>query len=1583
MAFDPTTAKEVGGFDISSAIEDGESGAPQSRWQAIKKQSKETLSEEIKKHPDFPEYQKYLETAKKAHKSGGFSKPGDIPGAEHPLPEIADFNTWRRTRGDPLAWAGAGIGTAVDVGLATAGGLWDVTGGLAKGMLSGKSAEESMRDPTYIPKTDAGEWIMQKMGEALPAMPTMHIPSKSRTAKAQAEREASRKRVESVVPEPQPVPKPVPVEDLPPTQLELPLSTSPEAIAERRAVGTGQPDLFFSDQANMDAMGNGAIAEAQARARAAQAAVDAQRQEASQQALMARQQALEAEVASRVGEEQIARRRTDTLAQGADALRRTDSGYEQFLAQQEAEAGAAAGRRPLLQHQDTLDFTPHGDRPAQFGMTDIGGRVDEHGIPIRADLSMEAQNLQNPLQRNLWGDELPGRTGDGGLPLTRALDKMPPGPERARAIGSLSGAGDIGRALEDAEIAKRSGVGVGGPRGAQRGAIDVRAVKEALDQLKKGIIRGPDALRAFVGTFDAQMDHSDISKGIGGGHIGWFPAIKNSRDLKSEGRLVWMSPADFHTAALPRFMDSTKPNGIGERKRQSIRIGINEEAGLSSIPVLRLNEMGKIIGHEGRHRMDVMRELGVSKAPVYLHTHGHTNADGPIPHLSMISEDGNKKVPIPESIFPMGNDPLKFTPNTPVGQSGIGRNNLVRGAADFGIMDGIRKRMKEVDDIVATVQTALPPKAQDIVSNALKEARDGRGIDSLEAGGVMTAAKRNSSLIRDVVRVKQHYMAAAERVIRDVVFPYEKAVRSLSRQELTDLSSVLKKEMFAGQEVSMKALADAGFSEKQLLAYQKLRTMTNAAWEQQNAARVAAGEKPLTKLEAYLNSQWQGTHRRAIKDGNGRTVWFLASDSKARLEHDTKALLKKFPDLQPEAPFIAQKSRGGNDLHQIYATMLKVMGDDPAFQSVKSWYEGQMVDTASGALGQERFFDRKYNVRGFIGDRPLTMGRTEFSESLGMLQTQANYAKSAFKWTALQEANKHLKDVFASKDLQAQQPNNMAYAKKYFMHQFGANESTWIKAMEDALDKSIPGGITSSNQISRGIGTMKALWTAQKLAFNLGYAAANVFQLPQAIPYMTDIQVKYGGNPVTGLAIGTTFGPILAAQHQLNPLGVGLHKMLAAIPDKGMRTFLAQAMKYAEDNQIILSSAADEAPIAKSFGALAAVKRISDKSIAVPDSLRSVAFMTFATQLYSTGKMDAPSALRLAHEYTVRSMVDFREGERAMAFDKMGMVGNAANTLQSYSVNYFQQWNWAAREVLRKNPLPFIAMLGVQGAVGGAMGLPFFSSIDKGLEWLKDQVKETSPLLWKKIRDFSLSDLVLKTGGESMLYGAASKNPADVSIASRVTAPAVEEMLQLPTAPATDLAGTLASVGKAVMDPTNPQKAAQAAYNVAPSGVQGYLETGPLQDFLSSPAEDGRIVRRPKDMADPTGMFFRSEADAGVRKWGLRSQSEVFRRDQAYKASKQEQDSREVLAKLPKRIYNAAKTNNSDLADYITMYVEMTPGIKTQKDVQRALNTMFENQILRENTTSIDRLVTGKATFESVMAYKRFQEAMKRAGYTE
>lgn len=1597
--------------------------APRSRWKKDDTESpfmqglREEAERSSKKHKLWLLYQQYVQDLKATEGQLVSPKPGEIP-----------FTPYRRGKVEPMGYLQflrehghktAGVVNAVigagDTARVLAGGAIDTVTlpiGVARGVLEGKSvqsaAEDWMRDPLAVPKTDMAEDALQWMGANVPAfLPNIPVRATRGQILRNLQNEARKAGILDIQPE-APAPVQPPLHPTVPEQLELPLSSSPESIAEMQARGTGQGDLFFSEQGNLAAMGDGAIAEAIARQQAAQTRVDLSHQEAAQRALMERQRALEADVAARVNEEQIARQRASTLAQGAETLGRTDSGYPQHLARMEAEAGIAAGQRPLLQHQDALDFTPHGDRPAQFGMTDVGGRVDEHGIPIRADLSMEAQNLQNPLQRNLWGDELPGRTGDGGLPLTTALDRMPPGPARDAAMAqlgapALSPLGDVGKALADEQSAARSGVGVGragspGGRGISRGAIILPDVKKALEDFRKGIIKGPDALRAFVGTFDTTLDH-DETPTRGGGHIAWGKAIDASRSPSAKGRLVWMSPEAFHDAALPRHVSALKKTGIGEDKRTSIREGIHSPEGLSSIPVLRVAD-GKVIGHEGRHRMDVFRQNGVSKVPVYLYTEGHTNADGPLPWRFLVSEDGSQKLAVPESIFPMGEQKLWMP--TPVGQAGIGRGTLRRGGTDFGIAEQLRKGLQDIENISKTIQTFKLKKPEEIVSQALAAGKDGKGIDVLEAGATLTAMKRKSPLIEAVGHVVQWHKAAADRNARDFVFPYEAAVRKLSASEVVDFATLLKREMFAGTEMSMKALADAGYSEKTLVAYQKAREMFNQAWAEQNRRLVAAGKKPLTKLEAYLNSQWQGNHRRMISDKNGRPRWFLAADSAWRLEKDTKALLKDFPDLVPQKPFMATqvsdnpfistRSKSGTDMAQIYRTMIEIMGDDPAFQQVKAWYEQRVGEEASHALGQERFFKDKIKVRGFVGDRPLTGMRTARSEALALLQAQANYAKDAFKWSALQDAADHLKPVFSDKDLAAQQPNNMRYSKEYFMNQLGGNEYIWIKGMEDWIDKNLT--FTSTNQIGRGVNTAKAVWTVQKLGFNLGYAVANLFQLPQALPYLVKIQMEHGGNPIFALGSGAAVGSMMVMQHQLNPAKVNLAKLFAGFPED-TRRFYAEAMKYAEDNGVVLSSAADEAPISKSFGPLAKAKRVADWTISFPDSLRSIAFMTFASHLKSTGKFDNATIFQKAHDMTVASMVDFRAGEKAMVFNKMGVVGQAANTLQSYAINYFQQWNMWTREALNGNPVPALVALGVQGAIGGAMGLPLFATVDKGLEWMKDWLKEKDPVLWNKVKDFSLKEALLKSGGERapglgeyLLYGAASKNPTGVSIAPRVQAPAPEEMLGVPFAPALDFGRMAANLGKTAMNPS-AQNLAQNAYDLTPSGLQGYLETGPLQDFVSVPHKDkttgeevSRIVARPRDMSDPTGIFERTPEEANIRKWGMRAQSEVFKRDEGYKAQKRAMDAQDVVRALPQKIWNASRTGDTDkLVDLIKLYAELTPGLKSQQDLEAQITSLLNNQMRRTYTTGPERLVVPEKSVQSAIAYKRFKDAMERAGY--
>lgn len=121
-------------------------------------------------------------------------------------------------------------------------------------------------------------------------------------------------------------------------------------------------------------------------------------------------------------------------------------GVESALAELKAPEPVKEPSKAPLGEQGNL-FSQHEEAMGkanqfQAELTD-GWRTDENGIPIRADLSMEVQNLENPLQRNLFGDELGPALGNERS-LTEAIDTMPnepwKGSVRDEALGRLQGA---------------------------------------------------------------------------------------------------------------------------------------------------------------------------------------------------------------------------------------------------------------------------------------------------------------------------------------------------------------------------------------------------------------------------------------------------------------------------------------------------------------------------------------------------------------------------------------------------------------------------------------------------------------------------------------------------------------------------------------------------------------------------------------------------------------------------------------------------------------------------------------------------------------------------------------------------------------------------------------------------------------------------------------------------------------------------------------------------------------------------------------------------------------------------------------
>lgn len=156
-------------------------------------------------------------------------------------------------------------------------------------------------------------------------------------------------------------------------------------------------------------------------------------------------------------------------AQQAAEMRGATQGQPDLFGPQNiprADIGPEIGPRPVPEPIDTMSqhrlFDMSEDARLRNPTEAVTGdwRVDENGIPIKADLSMEAANLENPLQRNLWGDELPRKhEQEAPVPLTEAIDAMPNLPwESPRSVGiDMLSNGPIRR----------------GPYSSQRGAVDL------------------------------------------------------------------------------------------------------------------------------------------------------------------------------------------------------------------------------------------------------------------------------------------------------------------------------------------------------------------------------------------------------------------------------------------------------------------------------------------------------------------------------------------------------------------------------------------------------------------------------------------------------------------------------------------------------------------------------------------------------------------------------------------------------------------------------------------------------------------------------------------------------------------------------------------------------------------------------------------------------------------------------------------------------------------------------------------------------------------------------------------------------
>jgi hypothetical protein len=262
-----------------------------------------------------------------------------------------------------------------------------------------------------------------------------------------------------------------------------------------------------------------------------------------------------------------------------------------------------------------------GSQAPQYGVRQGQGHwvTDENGHPVRADLSMEAQNLENPLQRNLWGDELARKSEQEGVPLTEAIDSMPWAQRRGainrELTGDIPASGELRSAMMEAEGGpKIQGTGEFSttPEGLKFGNADRPAFEPNNPLLTKKL---GDMVKEAVDNGGSIIIKSPDNKQMGAINMDIFdPAFKAMKDLANGIRLVFQG--DEGAPYIKAYRDGKE---VGQLKLQSENMIPDEKGNLqaawvdSGAPGLA-KEMYKFAAEKGNDLTPAKTQTAAGKA---------------------------------------------------------------------------------------------------------------------------------------------------------------------------------------------------------------------------------------------------------------------------------------------------------------------------------------------------------------------------------------------------------------------------------------------------------------------------------------------------------------------------------------------------------------------------------------------------------------------------------------------------------------------------------------------------------------------------------------------------------------------------------------------------------------------------------------------------------------------------------------------------------------------------------------------------------------------------------------------------------
>ena len=801
-----------------------------------------------------------------------------------------------------------------------------------------------------------------------------------------------------------------------------------------------------------------------------------------------------------------------------------------------------------------------------------------------------------------------------------------------------------------------------------------------------------------------------------------------------------------------------------------------------------------------------------------------------------------------------------------------------------------------------------PEKKQEYLS-----AKDGSSVWGMTAGRVMRQELAKSPLIRDIGRMIHNSQSRAKLAEQQRIQPLKQTLQALkTTEERAMLNKIFLSELEIGNRVSAEELLAAGVPQKIVSAHQQMRENFDAVFEAENATRIARGKKPITKLDAYMASRWQGPYKAVVRDipsedyPLGKPVWYIAEKTVMGRTKALKYIEDKFPDAKiTDIGFDNNFSKQKDNLISAYHDMVQLLGaNDPIVQTIKQAMETRAKSSTENVLGQEKHFKTKTGKHGFAGDRPW-----DKNDGLAFIESQLDYLENGYRWTEWQTTSEKIAKIINDPDIVASQPNNVEYTKELVRAELGKGTYDWIQKGESEFARML--GL-NKDILYQGLGTTKSIFYMVVLGFNLPFMFMSIVQPSVVMPAAYANLPKGKAGAFSTLANSMADGALLAnATMRQHGLDVPQIAKLNTKQEAMLEYILAN--RVSEISQ--MSDVKDVAPLPfvetleKSVGA----------TISQPEMVaRSITFAAFVNALEPLYK-NQQALFDAAADKTKEVLGDYEHAQKALIFQRMGMIGNAASTLQTFIINQLGQiWNYT-KLAKEGNPKPLLYLMGMQFLVAGATGMI-------GVDDLDDLWSNTKKILphdiYIKVKDFSIKESMLTGLGKTGAYGPLSTQTG-VNLYTRFSVADTLKMAPFQDDATTlgqSLAPFLVDGGKRIaalyslMTDSSEASRKEAGYVLTPSGLRG------LYEEIVPEMKRGDLVMSPKDLSKGN---IRRE-DSKTRMLGFRGLNEQIEMDRSFDTRNREKelsDRQKEASELFKK--GLVLGNAEDMAKGITRYQEL------------------------------------------------------------